>query len=224
MLVPDYDASDVAPVSKVQALTYEDAARGEAWTAFCSEASQENLRALPQYYIGTGVAPLGTDVKTYNVGNLFLCVSGFTNTPTVGELWVEYDVTLITPDSAIAADSEQVQPAGTISQSAPLGSAPLYNGTMNVVVTGAGTTITFNQAFTGLVLWSATGTVMSNLAITSSGISKALYTTVINSAATTGLASLVVNAVPGDVLTFTPTATTITNGNVVFASGGYVPL
>jgi hypothetical protein len=226
MLVPDYDSSDTAPLSKVQALAYEDCARGQAWTEFCFEAHPENLRALPQYYVTGSAPPAGTDVKTYQVGNMFLCVAGFTATPTVGELWVEYDITLITPDLSLASyDSEElvsttmtnVAPLVGMIPNQPAIAIPIANS-LDYTINGVGTTLTVNQAFKGLILWQLTGTVVSTMSITTAGVIGAATALLINAAGTIGNISYLVNLVPGDVLTFASTGAVPTAAVIYFAA------
>jgi hypothetical protein len=221
MLIPDFDSSDAAPTTKVQALAYKKSARGQAWTEFSADLSGENLHAYPQYFVAQGVPPAGTDVKLYQVGNMFLCVSGFTATPTVGELWVEYDITLITPDSSLQAPSENISATVGTTSAAPLGTAPVLTGPIDVTIGGVGTTITFNQAFQGMIVLFQSGTVITAGAIT---LSSGNYNTIaggsiINAAATILNNVIKLNAVPGDILTITSTATTITACSVFFASG-----
>jgi hypothetical protein len=223
MLVPDYDSSDAAPISKVQALSYRDASRGQAWTPFCGEVTRENLHALPQYYIAGNAPPAGTDIKTYQVGNMFLCVSGFTSTPTVGELWVEYDVTLIAPDAASLSYDSGFTVATAPTAAAPLGTALPFTAISGNVLGSldiswlSGTTFAFNQAWRGLVVFQTTGTVLTGL-IASGATVSTQEGDVINSAATSEITSYFMNALPGDVVTVTSHATTVSAEYLTFAA------
>jgi len=58
----------------------------------------EDLRKQKTYFVRPAGVPLGTDVKEYDVGNLFAITQGVTTAGAVlGELYVEYDVLLMTP-------------------------------------------------------------------------------------------------------------------------------
>jgi hypothetical protein len=222
MLIPDYDSSDPAPVSKIQALTYQDSARGQAWTPFCFDASKENLKALPQYNVVSGQPPPGTDIKFYQVGNMFLCVSGFSGSLVVGELWVEYDITLMAPDTGSPPVSAIITATGGSTAAGPIGTTYTVVGSLDITVLSS-STFTFNQVYQGLISWEVGGTVITGMAITSSGISKAAVNTLlINATATAGFSGLAVNAVPGDIITIATTATTITLCQITISSGDYV--
>jgi len=94
MLIPDFDAEDPAPTTKSQALAYKSSVRSQLWERIALDVKKEDLSALPQYYIRAGPVA-NTDIKTYDVGNLFVCCSGASSAITIGELWVEYDIEFI---------------------------------------------------------------------------------------------------------------------------------
>jgi len=93
----DFDASDSAPVSKQAMMNTEDAIRANVWQEFNYKSSQANLKkfALERYTRKAILAP-NQDIKTYDVGTFFLGTSGCTAN-TIGELYVEYDIILSTP-------------------------------------------------------------------------------------------------------------------------------
>jgi hypothetical protein len=145
MLVPDYNAADPAPANKAVALAYEDSARGEAWTKFSSTMARENLNALPQYNIRVGPLPANLDIKTYDVGNMWLCLSGEAGNAVIGELWVEYEVELIAPSLGSSTYAVPGQAQALISSVAPT-TAAIYGtpaSTGSTLVTVAGNVLTF---------------------------------------------------------------------------------
>jgi hypothetical protein len=101
MLVPDFDADDPAPISKSQALSYKSSVRTQLWEHCTCECAQIDLNAMKQYYIRTGNISQSVDIKTYDVGNMFVCSSGAETSNSCGELWVEYGVDLISPNVQI---------------------------------------------------------------------------------------------------------------------------
>jgi hypothetical protein len=94
----DWDASDPPPESKTQMMSYKNAVRSPLWFASEYNAGSSDLTRLKTNYILSGAAPEGTDIKTYDIGNLFVAIQSDSGTDqTAGELYVEYTVELITP-------------------------------------------------------------------------------------------------------------------------------
>jgi len=94
----DYDATDPAPSSKQQALAYRNAVRSAPWTTCCHSSDLEDLSKQKSYFVRPAGQPVGTDIKMYDVGNLSVISQGVTTaSATLGELYVEYDVLLMTP-------------------------------------------------------------------------------------------------------------------------------
>jgi len=96
MIAIDYDANDAAPTTKTIMMSYHNAVRCPVWSETKYVADRPDLQKLPQRYIRAG-AVTGTDLKTYDVGNLFVSTAGCADTSALGELYVIYDVELITP-------------------------------------------------------------------------------------------------------------------------------
>jgi hypothetical protein len=98
VLAVDYDASDPLPLTKQQMLAYRGSVRSAPWTE-CSHISvPEDLHKLKTYFVRAGVQPNNTDIKFYDVGQLFVATQGVTTGSAVcGELYVEYDIELKTP-------------------------------------------------------------------------------------------------------------------------------
>jgi len=98
ILAVDYDAKDPAPTDKKTAMSYRSSVRTAPWSACEHSSLAEDLSKSKSSYVRIGAQPAGTDIKTYDVGNLFVASQNIT-TPgaTLGELYVEYDVLLMTP-------------------------------------------------------------------------------------------------------------------------------
>lgn len=95
MGVLDYDPSDPAPVNKVQAMAYRNSVRSPPWADFCMDSASEDLNKRKSYFVRSGTVT--SDISLFDTGNFFLCVQGQASTAIIGELYVEYDVTLMTP-------------------------------------------------------------------------------------------------------------------------------
>lgn len=101
ILAVDFDASDTPPGSKQQILAYEGAVRTAPWSSCTYRCSKQNLRKFGvQRFIRHGNLSANQDIKTYDVGNLFVATKGNSNNSTNGELYVTYDVTLETPQQS----------------------------------------------------------------------------------------------------------------------------
>lgn len=199
LLVPDYDSLDAAPVSKVQALAYRNSARAQPWLSFCQTSSREDLSKRNTYYVRRGTPPSGSDLRLYDTGNLFLCVQGDADVASVGELWVEYDVKLMTPQLEDSAVSATITNTGTPSIATPFGfrTAP-DSGTLQMSIDGDD--IKFLQAWEGIVNFAVGATTPLTLsgAVTGSA-AVAEVTTTLGTSSSMGLFK--VKALQGQVLT-----------------------
>lgn len=166
VLALDYDAADAAPVDKVSAMSYRNSVRCAPWESVTHISDGADLHKLPQNYVRGDIAlPANLDVKTYDIGNLFVCTQGQASTTAIGELYVEYEVELITPQLSPAdTPSFKGSSSTALAAATPFGTnfTNVAGSNIDISVNGAGTTMTFNQAFEGLVLLSYSGTTMVN--------------------------------------------------------------
>lgn len=98
MLVLDYDAADLPPASKIEAMSFNGAVRCGAWqnAKFVSSALN-NIKFSKDRYVRTDATLTSNlDIKTYDLGNFYLCTQGGL-AATCGELYVEYVVEFMTP-------------------------------------------------------------------------------------------------------------------------------
>lgn len=112
MLNFDYDAADGAPTTKQQVLDTVPHVDGMPCAPMlllpidCGEAKRADAK-----YIRTGVQPANTDIKTYDIGNLYVSTQGCTNTTVIGELHVRYRCRLKVP--ILPSGGAQVGQAGS---------------------------------------------------------------------------------------------------------------
>jgi hypothetical protein len=99
MMNCDYDASDPAPSSKQQVEDSDPHVDGMPYQSFSFVLNPKEMNGMTSdaHYVRTGGLPGGTDIKTYDVGNLFVSTVGQADTGSIGELRVEYDVELSVP-------------------------------------------------------------------------------------------------------------------------------
>lgn len=95
MMAVDYDATDLAPTSKQSLMAYAQAQRSAPWQESSFNCRGGDLTKFArERYIRTSSG--GGDLKTYDVGNLFVATQG-TPATDLGELYVTYTVILRTP-------------------------------------------------------------------------------------------------------------------------------
>lgn len=164
IITTDYDAADLAPVNKSQAMNYSGAMRGQPWFSFCHELDKNSMKAYDKRYVRINTLPANQDIKTFDVGTVYICTEGQDNTDRIGELYVEYSVRLWTsalnvPNSIIGG---RVLGGGTLSATNLLGTTPSLDGSaLGISVSTAGV-ITFNSnAYVNMTL-SVTGTSITN--------------------------------------------------------------
>jgi hypothetical protein len=135
LLSVDYDALDPFPTSKVQAMASRSAVRSSPWADCTFTALPADLHKAKSNFIRSGAAAVGSDLRQYDIGKLFVISQGVgASGAALGELYVEYDVTLMTPvyepNSVIALTAGGLASAdggAGISPTNPFGSDfPLY--------------------------------------------------------------------------------------------------
>jgi hypothetical protein len=178
----DYDATDAAPLTKQQAMAYRNAVRSAPWEPCCHTSAREDMSKQKTYFVRPGAQPAGTDIKMYDTGNMFVCTQNVTTASAVcGELYVEYEVELLTPIwENLTGTSGTVLAQGTAGQAAaaPFGTLPVAGVGQIQLVGGqnaAGAASALVTSVTGLVVGQeytvsalVTGTVMSGWTLTAS--------------------------------------------------------
>lgn len=165
LLAIDYDASDGTPMTKTQMMAYRDAVRSPAWSSCCMDASFEDLQKLKSHFVRTGAA---VDIKLYDVGNLFVATSNATGMG--GELYVEYDVQLMTP-----AFSDELQSSYFTTGAVGAATDPLIKtGNCPCSVVSAGTTthtdtFTFTEPYAGVLSYFTIGTAITAVTLSGTG-------------------------------------------------------
>jgi hypothetical protein len=143
---------------------------------------------------------------------LFVCTKGQADTSVVGELYVEYDVVFSTPQTSMASLSGYLLPTAGMSKTVAYGTSRTQTGALDASYSGS--TITFNQAWEGLVTWYFTGTGLAASTLTGTAVSSSIAT-VVNSAGTISIQFARVRALPGETLIGDWSAsTTVSSGTV----------
>lgn len=222
LLAIDYDAADPAPISKQQAMAYRSSTRTAPWAGCKHRSLQEDLKKNKTNFVRIGAQPANTDIKTYDIGNLWVISQGISTTgATLGELYVEYTVKLMTPVYETGIDTLVVGGAwvtnGGETAANPMGTAPAPYGTVAFGVTlDNASHLTFAYAGTYAVTMGLDG--INLTAITGVGDANMASVQQFSAYDTTGTNgssfwAIQVNLAPS-VFTMTATATTITAGSV----------
>ena len=98
LLVPDYDpADDNSAISKQELFGFEDAVRGAWWTQFTCRCSPQNLHKQKEFFVRGSSLASNLYINSFDTLQLCIMRSGSVAVEGGGELWVEYDITLMTP-------------------------------------------------------------------------------------------------------------------------------
>jgi len=217
----DYDASDASPQSKQIMMAYRGSVRSAPWTECCHSSDREDLNKQKSYYVRPGPQPVNTDIKMYDTGILFVASQGVsTASSTLGELYVEYTVRLMTPlyqPNKIVGG--QVAAGGVITPANPLGTVPVIDAQAVGFSVSGTSQITIAQPGTYLFSSSSAGTVLTTAALTNvQGATVTAVSVIANAAATALLGDwIVVTSLANATLNFVVTGTTVTSGTSLLA-------
>ena len=206
MLAFDPDASDPAPISKQQLEAMDPHVDGMPCENMVLRVPASVLRQMnASWFVRPGAQPANTDLKTYDIGVLYVACQGTAANTVVGELHVHYRLRLRVPNLVGPQLSGTLQAAGgSIAAATPFGAAPVATGGIGLACAGV-SVITATGLVIGAEYYLSTqlvGTVMSVL--TQTGTTGATNVTVRNS----GVNAAATNLHAG--MTFTATATTAT--------------
>jgi hypothetical protein len=230
VLSVDYDASDAAPLDKKSAMAYRGSVRSAPWKACCHSSILEDLRKSKTNFVRPGAQPANTDIKTLDVGNLFVVSQGVSTAAAVlGELWVEYDVLLMTPvydgvGSSVIVGGSALNAGGTAQTAAnPFGTDGDSTDIQSVGFSVDNASL-LNFQYVGLYLvaFNCSGTVITaDSLVGGAGRVVANVVRTINAAATTITSLYTVTVTTPGTLAYTMTATTVTS---TFVLVGQAPL
>lgn len=121
----DYDALDNPPSNAIQLQNSAGAVSTQLWSPATLTASAEQMnKAYKSKYVRNTNIPQNGDLKTYDAGNLYIAVEGNASSAAVGDVYIRYSVTLLTPQLGLASLNEDIQ---TFKTNSGTGSHPLNN-------------------------------------------------------------------------------------------------
>jgi hypothetical protein len=230
ILCPDYDAADSAPISEQVIDSYEDAKEDAPWKNIDCPLSPTAMHLMgPKKFIRLGNLPANQDVKTFDVGNMFVYTVDGTAV-NWGKVWVEYDVDLFTPQLPPGGSSftqvATINGATSMTGALPFGTAPVVAGNMQIAVTDNGTNnvLTVSNAIVGAeygLSIQSVGTVFTQQTEVTSITSGATYKTSVGGipAAATSCFSFATFTCTSTTMIFiiNAVATTVTSTNAVLS-------
>jgi len=215
----DYDASDNPPVGKNQLLIQPNAIDTSPWVSANLICPDRDLRRRKTYLVRIGAAPVNTDIKFYDVGNLTVATYGQAGTAVVGELWVHYVCLLSEPQLNVGLQATSAVYSSDVDRNTQLAEAPSSNLNANYttqVGSPYGITITFLTDYSGVISANLVGTVLGvpllgGTATPGFGVFATNGTFVM----ATGYSTF--SALAGQTLVLQSTNTTITSANFVIS-------
>jgi len=169
LMAVDFDASDVPPINKQYMTTYVGATKSAPYLGSVMHAKKSFDQTIGFRYTRGGTNPATTDIKLYDVGTFYLATSGVP-AGLIGDLYVEYDVTFITPQQQQPL-GQTILPTGTNNAANPFGTGtPTVLGNSIATVTNS-TTLTFSLTGEYLISFAGVGTA-SSLAISGTSTSR----------------------------------------------------
>lgn len=136
MMIPDYNASDSAPISEQLAANYIDVQEDVPWVQEgirCVLRPQAMHKIGPLKFIRTGPLAPNLDIKTYDVGSFWVFTVNSSSAAGWGKLWVDYEFEFETPTnkpSSAASETWVVECTGNggDTTSLPFGTVPIFLG------------------------------------------------------------------------------------------------
>jgi hypothetical protein len=130
---------------------------------------REDISKRKSYYVRAGGLSTGLDVTLYDTANLYAITQGQGAATVIGELWVEYDVRLMTPRALSAGGGNAVW--SRYSQGADNVTPVVYNaGNLPATFVSTGTTAslttwTFTQPWQGSLSCFVAGTGLTTITL-----------------------------------------------------------
>lgn len=169
ILALDYDAADAAPGSSIQAEGYAEAVSSAPWQDLTHCSGKVNLSKLRSRYVRSGPLDANLDIKTYDVGNMFVCTENQASAALIGYIYVSYDIVLMTPQLALnyaGLIGGAVSSGGTVSGANPLGTTAAVDAQAVGLSVNASSVVTFAFPGTYLISGALVGTTVSVLTLT----------------------------------------------------------
>lgn len=227
-LIVDYDPDDAAPFYKAQALAYRGSVNSPSWASCQHRSDIEDLRKQKTYLVLRGQPP-SDSLISYSVGKLNIACEGSTNGAVLGNMWVDYDVTLMTPQLGDLALGNSLYAylfnAGTVSGAfANRGGDRTNLGVFVTFVSPNTWNFTFTVPWEGNLLFSVGGTGFAgpnpiDLVTTTTGSLFQQDDYIVNTADTQFMELVYLKMAAGGVFSFRIVHTSIAQTEALFSQG-----
>ncbi len=208
----DYDPLAGLPTTKSQLMSYRGSVRNSPWCPMAHVSIPEDLSKRSSYFVRQGALAPADDPALYDVGQLIILTRGQADTAFVGELYLEYTVRLMTPQSNSLGGGNAVWGTYTTPSNSQL--AVYSAGNLPATVVNSGTTtavatFTFTQGWTGFISFALAGTGVTGSALAGTGLDAATWNSCSNATALLNCGIGRVNAIAGSTVILTVTNTTL---------------
>jgi len=165
------DITTLAPATYATAVGLDGVAVGSVWCAGAKRVDVQTIQDRKHYNTGVGYATAAEPTEWYS-GILNVAVDGCSATAgtQIGELWIDYDITFITPQSQLEGSLTSFYAAGATYANT--------TSTLDSVLTaycGVGTTIQARSASTGSLQASAFGNGLGPFGVDTTGHKLYIY-------------------------------------------------
>lgn len=224
----DLDAADLAPVSRADLMQNANATISAPWISQSILVPEQALQRSGTRYVRGYALGANLDVKTYDLGCIHVCAEGSTAATIVGDLFVEYEVLLTTPQFNIHAENMRMESTVVApTKAAPMGTSFTPDGKLPVE-RATGTAFTFKEAGDYLLETIQSGTVLTatppGLTDPVNGSTITLVSWLVTAAATSAIGiwkMRVPKPATSLVMDYTNSCTTLTNLVLRFANYAY---
>lgn len=207
MMAIDFDAADETPNSKQTMLGYHNAVRTAAWNRAAFTADSADLNKNGQKMTRNRPPVANLDIKTYDVGNLFVATQGFGGPTTIGEVYLVYEIELHTPQLVTEPtflDSARIVSGGAVAANTPFGTTPAKSvapeDPLPIEVTGS--TFIFGKSGQYLLDMYTGGTGITGPPTITGSVAPTLVANIVNAAGTISNDQWLVDVVAGTALIF----------------------
>lgn len=214
----DYDSSDVNPMSLPELMSNASASQSPLWSEMSLALNQNDASFLKKRFVRTVAVPTGSDIVLYDAGKAFIVPINLGGLETSGDIYVEYDVELFTPQFSLAGfaqqNSSKLNSGGTVSPTSIFGSSPSATAGSGLGVTPqSGGTLLFQRAGQYIVdlIMSGTGMTTNPLAIAGSALASTLVSSLIGTSTAKHASYKVSVTEPGQTLQLIDDASTVTS-------------
>jgi len=157
----NYNAGDNAPVSKQQVFSVSPNAEQAVWAELILQ-----VPVIPETLYTREYLVPGSDIKTFDMGQLLVATDLGANTSTIGELYVEYEVVLTKPHPQFVSTTEVYNLTTTTAANLwPSTGGTVYLPNGMVSSSTVANSFTFSLSGRYLIVWQVTGTVVTDQAV-----------------------------------------------------------